>query len=524
MSYISLKFCLLVVGTVLLYFIAPKKYRWTVLLVASLLFYFLNSKLLVLFPAAATLVAYIAARAIDKNNQKFKLAKKTLESKEERKAMKASVKKKNRAILTVSVAAVLSFLIVLKYTPFFVETIKSIAVFFKAEKNISVPKLLMPLGISYYTLSLIAYITDVYKGVVQAEKNYFQLLAFSCYFPHIVEGPIASYKNLAPQIKEGQDFSYDRLINSLLLLLYGLMKKLVLADRLAIIANEVFDNPGVYGGVVSVLGIVSYTGYIYADFSGCIDIVSGVSEIFGIKLAENFRQPFFSRSIQEFWRRWHITLGEWLKNYIFYPISLSASVKKLTEKLRLKKHISEYYAMTVPMLWSLLFVWLGNGFWHGASWKYVVYGLYYYVIIMLGQLLEPLFQKLPFDREKKPYKVFQIARTFVLVCLGLTLFRANSISDMFKILGSLSHMTAFSEFYGAINSNISILDFAVIAFACAVIFFVSFNKERENDLRDKLSGKPVARWLVCTAFVIFILLLGVYGSHYTTQPFIYGQF
>ena len=314
MSYISLKFCLLVVGTVLLYFIAPKKYRWTVLLAASLLFYFLNSKLLVLFPAAATLVAYIAARAIDKNNQKFKLAKKALESKEERKAMKASVKKKNRAILTVSVAAVLSFLIVLKYTPFFVETIKSIAVFFKAEKNISVPKLLMPLGISYYTLSLIAYITDVYKGVVQAEKNYFQLLAFSCYFPHIVEGPIASYKNLAPQIKEGQDFSYDRLINSLLLLLYGLMKKLVLADRLAIIANEVFDNPGVYGGVVSVLGIVSYTGYIYADFSGCIDIVSGVSEIFGIKLAENFRQPFFSRSIQEFWRRWHITLGEWLKN------------------------------------------------------------------------------------------------------------------------------------------------------------------------------------------------------------------
>lgn len=527
MSPTSLEFFGFIAISLIIYYIVPKKAQWVVLLISSLFFFVYASKWVTLYMILTTVLIYGGALWIQKFNDEFKKKKKEL-SKEERKVLKSSIKKKQHAILTVIVVICVAILGVLKYFNFFGDIINDITNLIASRSIIPTIKLAFPLGISYYTLMSISYIVDVYRGTIQAEKNPCRLLLFVCYFPHITEGPFDTYNNLAMQFKEYHKFNYDSFMNAGSLLLLGLVKKMVLADRVAYVANEVFDNYTEYSGLPILVGMVAYTVQIYFDFSGCIDIVRGVSRMFGIDIAENFNRPFFSRSIQEFWRRWHITLGAWLKNYVFYPVSLSNVAKKINKGVNKPGRNIQLIAAGQAFL-PLLCVWIVMGIWHGASWKYVVYGVYYFLIIILGMLFEPLFlkffEKTKFKRDGKVFGLLQILRTDLLVVIGLTMFRTDTLGQFATMLksalglnisGLLNIMSNCKDLYK--------LDYLLIVVLIFVFLFIEYKSERGKSIYIDTINSITRRWLWITVTILMIILFGIYGTGYTEQPFVYAEF
>ena len=240
-------------------------------------------------------------------------------------------------------------------------------------------------------MQAVSYIVDVYKKKTPADRNLWRLALYMAFFPSIMEGPICRYSETAEALYAGERLTYHNITFGSQRIVWGLFKKVVLADRLSPLVELVFSKYTQYGGITVLLGAICYTLQLYADFSGCIDMTIGTAEMFGVRLPENFRQPFFSRTASEFWRRWHITLGAWFKDYIFYPLSLTKWIKSMGKKARLKfgRHVGPVIQTIVP----LLAVWLSNGIWHGTGWNYIFFGLYYFVLILTGNLLEPLIGK-----------------------------------------------------------------------------------------------------------------------------------
>lgn len=488
MSYASIEFLLFVLVLVLIYYIFPKKHRYIVLLIGSLIFYYLFSGKYIIFILLSSVITYFSGKLIEKYNDKRKL------------------------ILTLSILLNLSFLLVLKYNNFFGDIFRVVGI------NIPYKKFILPIGISYYTLETISYLTDIYRKRMKAETNYLKVLLFLVYFPQIVEGPIANYSRLSKTLFNTEKFNYDNFVSSFVLIAWGFIKKLVIADRAGIFVSKVFENN--YGGMLLIIGVLLYTLQIYADFSGCIDIVSGVSELFGVKLDENFKRPFFSKSIQEFWRRWHITLGTWLKEYIFYPISLSKLNMKLNLKLRKMK--SKYISRFIITAFPLFFVWFFNGMWHGASFKYVVYGLYYYVLMMIGILLEPLFKKIisifKINTEVWSYKFFQALRTILIVCFGMFLFRVDS----FKQMGLMIHSKATASLF---SLGLKKLDFALLMVGILVMLVVGVMQEFNINIRKELQKQNLLfKWLIYYIIIFSVIIFGIYGKGYDAASFIYGGF
>lgn len=215
--------------------------------------------------------------------------------------------------------------------------------------TVPIPKIAAPIGISFYSLQAISYICDVYRGKISADKNFARVALFMSFFPQIMEGPICRYSDTAQQLFRGDAVKYENLTSGMQRILYGMMKKLVIADRVNGLVTETFSNHANYNGTVAAVAAVVYTLQLYMEFSGTMDIVIGSAEIFGIKMPENFRQPFFSKTISEFWQRWHITLGTWFKDYIYYPISMSRTSKKLTKKQEKSSAISTAPCLSAPL-------------------------------------------------------------------------------------------------------------------------------------------------------------------------------
>lgn len=488
MSYASIEFLLFVLVLVLIYYIFPKKHRYIVLLIGSLIFYYLFSGKYIVFILLSSVITYFSGKLIEKYNDKRKL------------------------ILSLSILLNLSFLLVLKYNNFFGDIFRVVGI------NIPYKKFILPIGISYYTLETISYLTDIYRKRMKAETNYLKVLLFLVYFPQIVEGPIANYSRLSKTLFNTEKFNYDNFVSAFVLIAWGFIKKLVIADRAGIFVSKVFENN--YGGMLLIIGVLLYTLQIYADFSGCIDIVSGVSELFGVKLDENFKRPFFSKSIQEFWRRWHITLGTWLKEYIFYPISLSKLNMKLNLKLRKMK--SKYISRFLITAFPLFFVWFFNGMWHGASFKYVVYGLYYYVLMMIGILLEPVFKKIisifKINTEVWSYKFFQAVRTILIVCFGMFLFRVDS----FKQMGLMIHSNASASLF---SLGLKKADFALLMVGILVMLVVGVMQEFNINIRKELQKQNLLfKWLIYYIMIFSVIIFGIYGKGYDAASFIYGGF
>lgn len=524
MTYTSFVFFIVYFGiTYLLYCVLPKKAKWCVLLAGSFIFYTVAVKGHILSLILSVFSVWLSGILIQKISDSFSAKRKSLE-KEERKRLKAVCKRRKNAVLAVCVIFNLGILALLKYYGFFSEAAGGIL-------GISLPEisLVQPLGISFYTLQAISYITDVYRGKYPACKNPLRVTLYLSFMLTVAEGPVARYNELGSQLNEGADFSFKNLSLGVQLVIWGLFKKIVIADRASELVNNVFNHFEKYSGIVIIAAVLFYTLQLYCDFSGIMDVVSGLAQMMGIKMPENFRRPFFAKSINEFWQRWHITLGAFLRDYIFYPVSLSKPFMKLTKSAR--KRFNPYYANLIPTAAALFFVWLANGFWHGAGYKYIAYGMYYYILMMAGLFLEPLFAKicalLKINRKSKPYSLFQMIRTFAIVNVGMLIFRANGLRAAFKML-----ISVFTDFnlnvlkVGSKNGlGLDLKDYAIILIGAALIFAVSVLREKNIDIRERIYSRPFAvRFAVYLLGILAVIIFGAYGENYGVQDLLYANF
>ena len=508
-----------------LYFVVPKNKRYFVLLFASLLFFVIYSKFLTVFIVLTIISVYFAGFGMNKLDEK--LAKKFEENefeKEEKKRLKALNKKKKKWVLIGAVIFNLAILGVLKYSGFFASIFEGFFNIFNLSVKFPVLKIVLPLGISYYTLTALGYLIDVSRGKYKAETNFFKVALFVSYFPQLFEGPFAKFDELSPQLSEGHDFDAKRVGSGILLVLWGLLKKIVIADRLAIVAGAVFANYQQYHGLMIVVGIIFFTFQLYAEFSGLIDMATGISEMFGIKLAKNFNQPFYSQNVNEFWRRWHISLGTWFKEYIFYSVSMSKGLMKLNKKIHGK--VKPFFELFIPSAIALFVVWFSNGLWHGASAKYIVYGLYYYAIMMFGMCLEPLYnliyKKLKLNKDAKGFQIMRIVRTFVFINLGMLIFRANTLTDAGLMLSQIFKTGTLNIFaLGVIDR----FDFVLSIASILVLLITDYLLEHGFNFREKLSNQNYyVKFLTCLALVVVILVFGAFGGEYVPPDPIYGGF
>lgn len=508
-----------------IYFVIPKNQRYLVLLVLSVISVFAYSKFLSLFMIATVCSIFGAGLLMNKlDDDVAKIIAKENPEKEAKKLLKQKFKKKKKWVVAITIIFNLGILAVLKYSKFFASIFEGFFSWFNLTTSLPILKIGLPIGISYYTLTSIGYIVDVYRGKYKAERNICKVALFVCYFPHLYEGPFAKYDELGSQLFEGHDFDFKRIYKGILLIVWGLLKKIVIADRLAIIVSGVFSGYKELTGISIVLGIICFTFQLYAEFSGLIDIASGISECFGIKLAKNFEQPFYSQTVGEFWRRWHISLGVWFKEYIFYPISMSKGMMKLNKKMHGK--VNQFWELFIPSMIALFVVWFSNGLWHGAEWKYVFYGLYYYVLMMLSMCLEPLhnkfYEKTKIDKDKKILKILRVTRTFILVNIGMLLFRASDVKTALSMLGSI--------FAGGANNLLSISgvdtgEILASILGIAFILVIDIIREHKIDIREKISNQNLFVSLGVIALLCFIIIIfGAYGNGYLPPDPIYGGF
>lgn len=527
MVFTSLKFLVFITAVFLGYFIFPKKYRWVWLLTASVYFYLSASVIyagyLLLSIASSYLFGVYCGR-LSARRESF-LAGET--DKEARRAHKKRFEQKRKRAAAAVILFNLAILGFLKYAGFALENISRAVRLFVPAFQPSGLELVLPLGISFYTFMAVGYCIDVYREVVAAERNPFKLALFLSFFPHIIQGPIDRYDEAAPQLYEGHAFDYDRAVQGLYRMLWGFFEKLVVADRLAILVNTVIDRSDNYSGMYLLAAVVCYAFQIYADFAGYMDIALGASKVIGIRLAENFDTPYFAATIPEFWRRWHMTLGGWFRDYLFYPVLRSSFCKKLTK--RLKGRVSGNTAGTVTTCLALSVVWFTTGLWHGASWHYIAWGVYYGALIILSTVAKPwterLSETLHINRDAGWWRLFRIARTFCLVLLGYVFFRANNTAHAVSIIVRIA--AKFPPAFNAPDFGIGLdrKDLIVAAAGMLILLIADTLKFRKVDTLKPFCRLPlVIRWTILYAAIASILLFGIYGPGYDSSSFIYFKF
>ena len=508
MSLISMEFLIFVGIAVIGYYLIPKRFQWIWLLIFSYIYYASSGIKILFFLLYTTITTYGTGRLLDRVNHK--------------ELPRNEAKSRKRRILIGCLLLNFGMLAVLKYTNFAIENVNAI---FHA--GISFQKLILPLGISFYTFQSMGYIIDVYWGKYEAEKNPFRFALFVSFFPQLLQGPIGRFDRLARQLYEQHSFDLLKAQYALQLMLWGFFKKLVLADRAAVVVNQVFQNYTQYSGVTNIVAVLMYSIQLYMDFSGGMDVVMGVAALFGVELDQNFKRPYFATSITDFWHRWHITLGTWMKDYIFYPVSLSKWMGKFGKWS--KKAFGKKTGRVVPICVANIIVFLVVGIWHGAAWKYIAYGLYNGLIIAISSLLAPLyrkgFEKFHINPKSGAWHVVQILRTFLLVNISWYFDMAVSLSAAFAMMKST--VTGFSLATLTDGSLMMLgldkLDYMILAMGCLVVFLISFLKERGIQIRESLGRKPlVIRWAVYGMLVFGIPMFGYVMT--TTGGIIYAQF
>ena len=506
MSFISAGFLFTIMITAFIYYLMPKKYQWVVLLIMSFAFY---------ATYGIKYMGYIIFTIISSYIFTIK--------------MEACVDKKNRRRLLIAcLLCNFGILTGMKYINFFISNINAVGALFGSTAKLPGFKIIMPLGISFYTFQTMSYVIDVYQKKYEAQKNIFKLALFTAFLPQLLQGPIGRYDRLAPQFFEGHDFDIKNVEFGMQRMAWGLAKKLILADRAYVAANTVFSSLNTYSGVHIVFALLLFSIYVYCDFAGGMDLVIGASEIFGIHLDENFRQPYFSKNLGEFWRRWHISLGTWMKDYIFYPMSLSKGMNKLSKWG--KKHLGNHLGRTLPICFANLVIFFIVGIWHGAEVRYIAYGLYNGIIIAFSNLCEPIYkkglEKFHINGDGRGWKIFKIIRTFILVnigwifdCCALGMRTAvKMMTEMFtKLNVQLLTWDIFKQF------ELKPKDYIVIAVGCVVIFIVGIFKEKGIKIRETIASKPLAvRWLLYYGIIILALLFGYTDSG--SSGFMYAAF
>lgn len=393
MTFTSLSFIIFVIILAVLYYILPKRFQWILLLSASLIFYISSGWQAVPFILVTSLTIYFVTCKMDSI---YTILAQDIAAegitKDEKQNLQRRAKVKCKRYVVLAVVVLLCMLGYVKFTNKIGAFMSDFMLLIKGVGTEFTPwELIIPLGISYYTFSSIGYLLDVYWRKDKCERNYFKVLLYMIYFPQIVEGPIARHKFLAPQFTEEKNFNYSRVCFGIQLMTWGYFKKMVIADRAAIIVNTIMGNLEKYQGFYIVIALTLGVVQLYTDFSGCMDIARGVSEVLGIQLEKNFDRPFFSSSVAEFWRRWHITLGVWFKDYVYMPVATSRWMMKINTKVKKNRGVNAYKLVSAAL--PLMIVWLLTGLWHGTGWNYVVWGIYYGTLIILGMVFEGKFKR-----------------------------------------------------------------------------------------------------------------------------------
>ncbi len=530
MSYSSILYvCMFLPAVMLLYAVMPQRHRWKVLLGASYIFFYLLSGKLVVYLLISTLSIHQLGLWLDYSRRTYEISRKEAPDAEAKSVLKTSYTRKKRGILLFAVLFHIGMLLFLKYFDFFGQNANQLLSLLHLPEAIPTFKLAVPLGISFYTMQAVSYVTDVYHGKIEADDNLGRLALYMSFFPIIMEGPICRYSQTAVSLYEGRQIEYKNAAYGYQRIIWGLFKKLVIADRLNPLVNRIFENYGDYSGAVIAVGAVLYTFQLYMDFSGCIDITIGTGEIFGVKIPENFRQPFFSRTASEFWRRWHITLGAWFKDYVFYPISLTKFVKNLSKKG--KNRFGKHAGQLVTSGFALFGVWFANGLWHGTGWNYIFFGLYYFVLIFCSNIFEPAIQRgterLGINRDGVVYQIFQRTKLLIIVFIGEMFFRAATLTagvEMFrKIITDFgpSQLTDGT----LLRLGISVADYGAVFFGFLAVLAVGIIHEKGISIRDRIAELRLApRWSIYYGAIFLVIIFGAYGPGYRPVDLIYAGF
>lgn len=529
MVFTTLEFMIFMTAVFILYYAVPRNKQWCFLLLASYVFYAFASPLYLIFLFFTTAVTYLGSRVLDRNyiNQDAYLKKEGKDlSKEGKKAYKTRMQRKQREIIVSVTVILLLMLGVFKYANFAYRNFSSLLGIFGVKTNDTALNIILPVGLSFYIFQSLGYCIDVYREMVAAEYNFFRYALYVSFFPQLLQGPIGDYRRLAPQLFREHEFSYTNAKYGLQRVAWGFFKKLVIANHISLIIDGVWSSCESYNGFLFwMFVLILYSFQLYADFSGYMDIAVGCAQMLGITLDENFKNPYLSKSIAEFWRKWHITLGAWFKNYVFYPILRTDWCNGIRKKYK-KTH--PYISKTVPDVIALLIVWTLIGLWHGADWSYVVYGLFHGSFIILSVILEPVYIKIderfPGRKTSKIYSLFQIARTFIIVTFGYAIFRPADLSVTGGILHQMFSGTGFHDllYLGGYNFK----EFIEIFIGMSALLFVDvwhYNSDGQM-LRDRISKmSSFGRWLVYITLLLLIIIIGAYGKSELNQ-FAYFRF
>jgi D-alanyl-lipoteichoic acid acyltransferase DltB (MBOAT superfamily) len=481
----------------LLYYILPKKAQWPLLLAASLVFYACAEEgpwalCYVAFTVISTWLIAWHISAMQAKQKSYVAEHRAALSREERKAYNAKQKRAQRRWLILCLAvnlSILAFMITLKST----------------NLKAALPGLIVPLGISYYTFRSMGYLIDVFWGKARAQKNPAKLALFTIFFPQVWMGPISRYDYIQESLFGQHKFDWGQFQAGAQRVILGFFKKLVIADRLGTIS---FHELTQFSGVSALFNMIVYAAALYCDFTGGIDIAIGIAECFGIKMEENFLSPFHSKNIFEYWRRWHITMGTWFRDYVFYPVSVSKPLQKLTGHLK-----SRGAKRRVPVYIATMVTWFATGIWHGAAWNFIVWGLANGVVILISQELQPLYEKLHKHWPKlqgKAYDAFQIARTFLLMAFIRAFDIYRDVPLTFLRFASVFAQPQFK----ALAEAVQVLpwqDWLVAGLGLCLLLIGT----------KRLRKLPAPVWLL---LVLAILVFGVYGLGYDASAFIYTRF
>ena len=511
MSFFSWEFAAFTAGALLLYYLLPKKLQWPVLLALSLGFYACagpTGLIWLLFTAGTT---WAAGLLLERLNARARADK------------SAAVKGKKRLVLSLCLGLNFGLLFFMKYWNFTAEALA------KAGVSLPMSSLVMPLGLSFYMFQSVGYAVDCYRGKYPAQRNPLKYLLFVSFFPQMVQGPISRYNELEPQLTAPHPFNADQLKYGIQLALWGLLKKLLIADRAAVAVKTVFDRPEAYGGALTAFAVLMYCVQLYCDFSGGIDLTRGVAQMFDIRLAENFRRPIFARSLAEYWRRWHITLGAWMRDYVFYPLAFSGPLSALSRWSR--KRFGGKTGKVIPTACATFVVYLFIGLWHGANFRYVFFGLYNGAIMTASVLLTARFsqwrKRLKLSEAQPGFRAFQLGRTMLLVFIGRYITRAPRLMTAFALLWkTLRHPCLYQLRDGSLGGlGLSPADYAVTALGTALLLILEGRQEKGTQLRKALEQKhPFVQWLMMLLPLLALLLHLVLRGEAVDVNLIYQHF
>jgi len=459
-----------------LYFVLPYNRRWLLLLISSCYFYMAFVPIYILILGFTIVIDYFAGRYIE-----------------------SAEGKRRKLFLIFSLIANIGVLAVFKYYNFINHNFSFLMHGFGFTNPIPYLSILLPIGLSFHTFQAMSYTIEVYRGRQKAERHFGIYSLYVMFYPQLVAGPIERPQNLLHQFREKYDFEYDRVVEGLKQMLWGFFKKLVIADRLAIYVNAVYNNPEQHNGTTFVLATIFFAFQIYCDFSGYSDIAIGAAKVMGFKLMTNFNRPYFARNISEFWKRWHISLSTWFKDYLY--ISLGGN----------KVSIPRWYC-------NLLLVFLVSGLWHGANWTYIIWGAlngFYLVLAIITQGLRNKFTILTgIEKLPKLNHILQILITFMLSCFAWIFFRANNVTDALLIIKKIF----------LLSGTLYIGDFQQLLYCIAGIIFLIIIELRHEYFGHSILPFKTNYWLkeqmAYALLIVLILLIGVFDG----GQFIYFQF